>query len=258
MEIKFNVTGAGRKELVNAVSEITERQAIYKGAPTFTYEVGDYIIDKHGTMKGEDNPDLVAELQGLHSFNAVSAEYDTPLPDADPVPEGIQIPYEVALGGRISPYRDFEEPPAYGIPENLTVEMPLEGFTEESIANLEKLIASKATLIKKAIGANALPVERTDTTLKFSWFAFSSNSDEVTAYTNLISALCVSAKEHKWIMAKEKPVENQKFAFRVFLLRLGFIGEEFKTARKILLKNLSGNAAFKNGAPSKGEVSADE
>jgi hypothetical protein len=37
----------------------------------------------------------------------------------------------------------------------------------------------------------------------------------------------------------------------VFLIRLGFVGDEYKTARKILLRNLSGNSAFKNGAPAK-------
>ena len=41
--------------------------------------------------------------------------------------------------------------------------------------------------------------------------------------------------------------ENEKYAFRCFLLRLGFIGEEYKVERKILLKNLTGSSAFKNG-----------
>jgi hypothetical protein len=45
----------------------------------------------------------------------------------------------------------------------------------------------------------------------------------------------------------EKKVDNEKYAFRCFLLRLGFIGAEYKTDRKILLKNLTGSSAFKNG-----------
>lgn len=49
------------------------------------------------------------------------------------------------------------------------------------------------------------------------------------------------------ISAKEKDIENEKYAFRCFLLRLGFIGAEFKGERKILLKNLTGSSAFKNG-----------
>ena len=55
------------------------------------------------------------------------------------------------------------------------------------------------------------------------------------------------AKEQKRVTATEKPIENEKFTMRLFLIRLGFIGDEYKTARKILLRNLSGNASWKSG-----------
>ena len=74
----------------------------------------------------------------------------------------------------------------------------------------------------------------------------------------LVVKLCVAAVQQKRVTAKEKAVENEKFAFRVFLIRLGFVGQDFRVARKILLKNLAGNSAFKNGAPSKQEVTVDE
>lgn len=51
--------------------------------------------------------------------------------------------------------------------------------------------------------------------------------------------------EQKRITAKVREVNNEKYAFRCFLLRLGFIGEEFKQSRKILLSNLDGSSAFK-------------
>ena len=139
----------------------------------------------------------------------------------------------------------------------LTIEMPVKGFTDESIANLEKLIASKASLIKKSIGAVELHIEQTGTTLKFPWFKSDSDSEAVKAYSSLVCALCAKAKEQKRVTAKAKPVDNEKFAFRVFLLRLGFIGDEYKAARKILLKNLSGNSAFRNGVKTR-EEKADE
>ena len=47
--------------------------------------------------------------------------------------------------------------------------------------------------------------------------------------------------------AVEKPIENAKFTMRLFLIRLGFIGDEYKTARKILLRNLTGNSSWKSG-----------
>ena len=56
-------------------------------------------------------------------------------------------------------------------------------------------------------------------------------------------------RRQKRITATEKDVENEKYAFRCFLLRLGFIGDEYKDARKILLRNLIGSYALKGGAP---------
>ena len=56
-------------------------------------------------------------------------------------------------------------------------------------------------------------------------------------------------KRQKRIVATENDVENENYAFRCFLLRLGFIGDEYKAARKILLRNLTGSAAWKGGAP---------
>lgn len=73
------------------------------------------------------------------------------------------------------------------------------------------------------------------------------DADEVKASTHLIAALCEMARNQKRITAKEKSTDNDKYAFRCFLLRLGFIGAEFKDERKILLRNLSGNSAFKAG-----------
>ena len=81
--------------------------------------------------------------------------------------------------------------------------------------------------------------------------------DEVKAYTHFIAALGKMSRDLKRISATEKEVDNEKYAFRCFLLRLGFIGNEYKAERTILLKNLSGNSSWKNGAPEK-EVAACE
>ena len=88
------------------------------------------------------------------------------------------------------------------------------------------------------------------------WFSDGLAADTVKAYTDFISALCKMSREHKRISSTEKEVPNEKYAFRCFLLRLGFIGEIYKTDRKILLKNLNGSSAFKSGA--KKEMNSDE
>lgn len=266
MKINYKVTGPKRKSLVGAISLELNAPTIYLGAPTFAYEVGGYHIDKNGMLEGEDNPGLVADLQGLHDFKAITEEYDTPLPEAEPVPEDVQIPYESALGGRVSPYHDYEEPPAYAEPEQsdedtnrLTIELPRSAFTDVALDNLKRLVESKSSLIKKALGADYIPIITNEETISFPWFQGELTSDEVKAYTHFITALSELAKTQQRVNATEKEVENEKYAFRCFLIRLGFVGTEYKAERKILLKNLSGNSAFKNGAPIKAEeVTANE
>ena len=115
-----------------------------------------------------------------------------------------------------------------------------------AVGNLTRLLDAKGNLIKKALGVDDLKIElnENDGTVSFPWFS-EVTPDEVKAYTHFISAICELSKNAKRVTAKEKEVDNEKYAFRCFLLRLGFIGTEYKAERKILLRNLSGSAAFK-------------
>lgn len=113
-------------------------------------------------------------------------------------------------------------------------------------SNLTKLLEAKGNLIRKALGITDLRVEVLEDRVAFPWFS-QVDADSAAAYTHFISALCEMSRNAKRVTATEKPVDNEKYAFRCFLLRLGFIGSEYKAERKILLKNLSGSSAFKNG-----------
>jgi hypothetical protein len=135
-------------------------------------------------------------------------------------------------------------------PDRLAIEIPKGGMTPTALENLRRLIVSKATLLKKALGTDSLPITEHADRIEFGWFRPTGDQTEMTAYYQLIEKLCEMAKAQKRVTATEQPVENEKYAFRCFLLRLGFIGVEYKEPRKILLKNLSGNAAFK-GTPEK-------
>lgn len=132
-------------------------------------------------------------------------------------------------------------------PGQLTVEVPSAGFTPETLENLKKIVASKKTVLEKALGAGGLPIIERDGRLIFPWFTLHGLDGEADAYSRLITAICKMAKQQKRVTAVERPVENAKFAMRLFLVRLGFIGEEYKTARKILLRNLTGNGSWKSG-----------
>ena len=135
----------------------------------------------------------------------------------------------------------------------LTISIPLD---KVAVGNLTNLLDAKGTLIKKALGIEELPISIEEDIIAFPWFHEMPTADECAAYTAFIAALCKMSIKQKRINATEKPTDNEKYAFRCFLLRLGFIGEEHKATRKILLKKLTGSSAFRNGSPAK-EVHED-
>nr|WP_255575539.1 virulence protein [Caproiciproducens faecalis] len=129
----------------------------------------------------------------------------------------------------------------------LVIEIPRSSFTDTALENLKRLVESKDSLIKKALGTKMLELVITDDKVRFPWFEDGTDPDAVKAYSHFVTALCEMARVQKRVTAKEKETDNDKYAFRCFLLRLGFIGDEYKDERKILLRNLTGSAAFKSG-----------
>ena len=92
-------------------------------------------------------------------------------------------------------------------------------------------------------------------TIEFRLFQFDEPHDDkkggihcgqLKAYIQLCLAMSQLAKDLKFASPKPQQTENEKYAFRCWMLRLGFIGEEFKTARTLLLRNVSGNGAWRN------------
>ena len=127
----------------------------------------------------------------------------------------------------------------------LTISIPRDTLPDEKIAVLEQIIAGKAELLKKAIGTDTLTVKISGEKMSFPRFPYTQDSDEARAYTDLIAKLYEMANRQKRTGAV-KETDNEKYTFRCFLLRLGMIGAEYKTTRKILLRNLTGNSAFRH------------
>lgn len=225
---KFGVTGPDRKRLVEAISEILDTQVQYLGAPTFAYEVGDYRIEKNGTVIGEYDPALFTALK-QHGFETASSD--------EVQNEEISAPNDSTL---------------------LSIEFPLDGFTPEAIDNLTKMVSAKEVLLKKALGAEELPIQVLEDRICFGWFPAANDNGELAAYSQFITALCQTAKEKKRVTAKaQESYENERFAMRVWLIGLGMIGEEFKLARKLLMANLGGNSAWRHGKPESKEAPAE-
>ena len=136
-------------------------------------------------------------------------------------------------------------------PAALTISMPRDFFTEQSINNLLQLIANKETLLKHALNTESLAVNECEETVEFPWFTVEKDGDG-DAYARFITALCEFAKNLQRVVNKPDASDNEKYAFRCFLLRLGMIGADYKAARKVLLRNLTGSSAFRHGKPEGG------
>ncbi|MCL1965311.1 MAG: hypothetical protein FWF69_09705 [Firmicutes bacterium] len=165
-----------------------------------------------------------------------------------------------------------DSPQASDIPDTVTIEIPFTSCGDLTLAktNLSDLLQSKATLINAALGEdafwyaspddcspqnpggwygpeprdNTLPIEFTDDTVKFEWLRFGTDAEVVAAWSAFLCAAVKFSKKAKRVTARDGAVENAKFHFRAFLVRIGMNGAENKAHRKTLLHNLTGDAAF--------------
>ena len=240
MRIEFNRTGAERKALVKAISDITGAEAVYKFMPTCAYEIDYFTVTKDGALEFDDRADSEEIENLLEQLAQKGFEGTAPeMPDTAAESEA----EEVSAKAETAEHKPTQGEQCESI--NLTITLPLESV---AVGNLTKLLDAKGSLIKKALGVDDLGFEINEEgrTICFPWFGEVS-IDEAMAYTHFVNALCKMTKDAKRVTAKEKNVDNEKYAFRCFLLRLGFIGTEYKAERKILLRNLSGSSAFKAG-----------
>ena len=225
MEVKYNVSGNRRKEMVKVVSEALEGWEIkYLGAPSFSYQVGDFEITKDGTLIFADRTDSKMVEDVLEALEQAGF----PCEAHEDLPEEKQATEEQET-------------------DSLSISMPRESFTDEALENLDHLLESKGNLIKKAFGIEEATYTLVEDKVMFNWLNGEVTPEKAKATQDFISKLCEMAKTQKRVTAKAKAVDNEKYAFRCFLLRLGLIGAEYKKTRKILMANLSGNASFKSG-----------
>ena len=233
MQIKYHLESSERKALLAVIREILQDTPKYMGPPTFSFEIGEYTIDRHGTLDCPDHLDysqvamLIRELE-RDGF----------------IGERIGEPAKPAEQQIIETPRKKIETPTLANLDRLSVEMPRDGMTPTAMENLRRLVASKATLLKKALVTDSLPITEHADRIEFGWFRPTDDQVEVAAYYQLIQGLCELARTQKRVSATEKEVGNDKYAFRCFLLNLRFIGREYKGSRRVLLQHLSGNASY--------------
>lgn len=165
--------------------------------------------------------------------------------DKEAVLHGDELPDDIRSELQKAGYTAEDEP------EALTISMPRDFFTEQSMNNLLQLIANKETILKHALNTESLAVNECEKTVEFPWFTVEKDGDG-DAYAKFITMFCEFAKNLKRVVNKPDTSDNEKYAFRCFLLRLGMIGADYKAARKVLLRNLTGSSAFRHGKPEGG------
>ena len=275
MKVNYNIQKEERKAMVGIVSKVLGIKPVYCGAPSFSYKIGAFEITKAGILCFDDATDeaTVARVRtALHEAGFMSedgeneascadtgedkpiqmeaaedelaavemAEIEPSQTEAveDNVPVQMETPAEVIA---------MEEAVAATDEDSLSISLPRTLFTETALQNLDALLLSKGRLIRHAFDIREATYTLTDDRITFAWLHGTITDETAKAYAEFISKLCQMARTQKRVTAKEKIVDNEKYAFRCFLLRLGMIGNAYKESRKILLQNLTGSSAFKSG-----------
>lgn len=278
MRANFNRTGQDRKDMVAALFDITGIAPKYKGVFSQAYQIGEMEVTRDGAIEFGDMPkeevkkimdalitrsiwpesmpeelndvateqvatgveqtETAVEQTATEPEQTENTEESAETAEPDEPEEAATAPEEVQTDTPRSAEQTIEG-------TALSVSMPRDFFTDEALANLRKIIESKGALMKAAFKTSDLPILEEEDKVSFPWFTLETDQD-ANAYNHFVSAICNMAKNQTRITAKEKAADNEKYAFRCFLLRLGFIGKEYKEERKVLLRNLSGSSAFKN------------
>ena len=270
MVITFDLQGRDRKQLVKAIADITGARPVYKFMPTCAFEIDFFTVTKEGTLEFSDRSDteIVEQvLDGLaeRGFAVISSYYDngesametdedlpteTPTqPDTAAVTETEEVSEETKTTAQNETLPEASPNAENNGIDRFSISMQRDFFDEALFAKLDRLIESKSDLFKMAFKTDDLSYEKSEDRVTFAWFPWTGDSDEGIAYSTFIDMLTKHLKEQKRVNASKTQTDNPKFAMRVFLIRLGMVGETYKTCRKILLRNLEGSSAFRKGAP---------
>ena len=245
MKVNYNIQKEERKAMVGIVSKVLNTKPVYCGAPSFSYKVGAFEITKDGGLCFDDALDeaTVARVRtALREEGFMSDGGEDEACCADTGADELSRT-EAAVDDLTPAETAVEEPDE----DSLSISLPRSLFTETALKNLDALLRSKGRLIRHAFDIKEATYTLTNDRITFAWLHGTITDETAKAYAEFISKLCEMARMQKRVTAKEKIVDNEKYAFRCFLLRLGMIGSAYKESRKILLQNLTGSSAFKSG-----------
>lgn len=257
---RFGSNVEDKKTLVKRIGELTGQTPHYTYVPRCAYEIGAYTVERNGDLVVEEREMDETLIQTLLSEGLIT--------------EGSQeedcLERTMATVAEADPARTAEL-------DGLTISLPMARHTADSLRRLVNLIYSRGPLLSKATGGSfgadkdlitalddAGAVITTDAFIalvdghggltglsfadgKVSFTGFPLTDDPAwnTAFQQIACLINKHALEQKRIQAKVVNDDNEKYAFRIWLLRIGMNGDEYKASRKILMENLSGHTAFR-------------
>ena len=275
MKINYSVTGAERKALVKIISETTGARAVYKGMPTCSYEINYFTVTKEGVLEFDDRADSEEVEAVLEALAAAGFESNG---ETDGAPAEKPAQADTAVDTAADTARSFE-------PVGFRVIIPAQDHTGATLRNLINLIFTRQKLINKALGTSfhvdegltealrddacVLTKENllraisdyedghgrtlsgitlTPDDVTFASLPESESDEARRTFAALCAMMNKQALEQKRIQAKAVNEDNEKYALRIWLTRLGMNGAEHKEARSVLMRNLSGHCAFRTEA----------
>jgi len=251
--MRFGLNVEDKKTLVKRIGELSGQQPRYTYVPRCAFEIGAYTVERNGDLVVEDTEADEALIQTLLS-------------------EGL-----ITNGNREENCMRETMATEAAEPEGLTISLPMARHTADSLRRLVNLIYSRGPLLSKATGGCfgadkdliaaldgagtvitvdafiALVDDRggltglsfTDDKVNFTGFPLTDDPEKNMAFQQIACLMNRHALEQKRIQAKVVNDDNEKYAFRIWLLRIGMNGDEFKASRRILMENLSGHTAFR-------------
>ena len=266
---KYEKAVENRKVLVARLSELTGAEAVYTRVPRCAYEVGGFTVEKDGSLTVGDEADetIIATLtaegmigEAIEEVTEETAEDVTEETTEETAPENIET-----------------EPLSF--PLDAQISFPLAQHTAATLTNLINMIYSRGALLSKATSgefrvskslvddladccfiraqdASAFMKDRDENDLvglafdeekvTFTGFRAVPDAEHFQTFMKLAAAMNKMAITQKRVQAKKVDDSNEKYAFRIWLLRLGMTGEEYSADRKRLLENLTGHTAFRD------------
>ena len=233
-----------RKELVKVLGEHYGVKPNYLGAPTFAYEIIaaeglTFIVDREGKIKNLEGAEFELERL-LHGPEEIVAE--------EVLSNELYLPMDGHTGVTLRNLVNMLSSKqglikrAIGIKTDIVTAEFVEGINNVKLVTIEDFEVSV-----RDIGIEKIPGIRFNFLNKTLNFNFLNTLEDTETAIQFAKALNNGAKKLKQSSPKPTETDNERFTFRTYLVRLGFIGPGYKKSREVLLKDLKGNGAFRKG-----------